>query len=53
MIAYGCISFVTLAGGNILLGIAALIFLIYIHKEYRSIIISPELKQLNYVIVFF
>ena len=53
MMGFGFISFITLAGGNILLGIATLFFLIYMYKHRDSVAVAPELKQLGYVIGFF
>ena len=53
MLGFGFISFITLAGGNILLGIATLFFLIYMYKQKDSVAIAPEVKQLGYVIGFF
>ena len=53
MLGFGSISFITLAGGNILLGIATLFFLIYMYKQKDSVAVAPELKQLGYVIGFF
>lgn len=53
MLGFGFISFITLAGGNILLGIATLFFLIYMYKQKDSVAVAPELKQLGYVIGFF
>ena len=44
MLGFGSISFITLAGGNILLGIATLFFLIYMHKQKDSVAVAPELK---------
>lgn len=53
MMGFGFISFITLAGGNILLGIATLFFLIYMYKHRDRVAVAPELKQLGYVIGFF
>ena len=44
MMGFGFISFITLAGGNILLGIATLLFLIYMYKHRDSVAVAPELK---------
>lgn len=53
MMGFGFISFITLAGGNIFLGIATLLFLVYMYKHRDSVAVAPELKQLGYVIGFF
>lgn len=53
MVGFSFISFITLAGGNIFLGIATLCFFIYIYKLRDSVAVAPELKQLGYVIGFF
>ena len=53
MMGFGFVSFITLAGGNILLGIATSFFLIYMYKHRDNVALAPELKQLGYVIGFF
>lgn len=53
MMGFGFISFITLAGGNILLGLATLFFFIYMYKNREAIVIVPEVKQLGYVVGFF
>ena len=53
MMGFGFISFITLAGGNILLGLATLFFFIYMYKNREAIVIAPEVKQLGYVVGFF
>ena len=53
MMGFGFVSFITLAGGNVLLGIATLFFLIYMYKHRDSVAVPLELKQFGYVIGFF
>lgn len=53
MMGFGAISFITLAGGNILLGIATLFFFIYIYKNRVNLEIAPEIMKLGFVIGFF
>ena len=53
MMGFGFISFITLAGGNILLGLATLFCFIYMYKNREAVVIAPEVKQLGYVVGFF
>lgn len=53
MIGFGFLSFITLAGGNILLGLSTLFFFIYIYKNKDNLVINSEIKQLASVIGFF
>ena len=53
MIGFGFLSFITLAGGNILLGLSTMFFFIYIYKNKDNLVINSEIKQLISIIGFF
>lgn len=53
MICFGLLSFITLAGANILLGLSTLFFFIYIYKNKDNLVISSDIRQLVSVICFF
>lgn len=53
MMGFEAISFITLPGGNILLGIATFFFFIYIYKNRVNLEIAPEIMKLGSFIGFF
>ena len=53
MMGFSFLSFITLAGGNVLLGLSTLLFFIYIYKNKDKIVISLEIKQIASIIGFF
>lgn len=53
MIGFSTLSFITLAGGNIILGLSTFLFFIYMYKNIDNFIISSEIKQFASIISFF